>query len=80
VPGFITDGLLPPDIPPDFGYVTDRAAKEAQAELAASVPGARHVTKTDSGHEIHKDQPRLVIDSIRDVVDAVRAGRTVLAP
>ena len=63
VPGFIADGTLPPDIPPDFGYVTDRAAREAQAKLAASVPGARHVTNTDSGHEIHKDQPQLVIDS-----------------
>jgi pimeloyl-ACP methyl ester carboxylesterase len=48
--------------------------------LAASVPGARHVTDTDSGHEIHKDQPELVIASIRDVVDAVRAGRTAMAP
>lgn len=80
VPGFIADGTLPPDIPPDFGYVTDRAAKQSQAALAASVPGARHVTNTDSGHEIHKDQPQLVIDSVRDVVDAVRAGRSELAP
>ena len=80
VPGFIADGSLPPDTPPDVGYVTDRAQKVAQAELAASVPGARHVTKTESGHEIHKDQPQLVIDSIRDVVDAVRAGQTGLAP
>lgn len=80
VPGFIADGTLPPDIPPDFGYVTDRAAKQSQAALAAAVPGARHVTQTDSGHEIHKDQPQLVIDSIRDVVEAVRAGRTAMAP
>jgi pimeloyl-ACP methyl ester carboxylesterase len=80
VPGFIADGTLPPDIPPDFGYVTDRAAKESQARLAASVPGARHVTKTDSGHEIHKDQPQLVIDSVRAVVEAVREGRTEIGP
>jgi hypothetical protein len=74
------DGTLPPDTPADIGYVTDRAQKIAQAELAASVPGARHVTQTDSGHEIHKDQPQLVIDSVREVVDAVREGRTELAP
>jgi pimeloyl-ACP methyl ester carboxylesterase len=80
VPGFIADGTLPPDTPADIGYVTDRAQKIAQAELAASVPGARHVTQTDSGHEIHKDQPQLVIDSVREVVDAVREGRTELAP
>jgi pimeloyl-ACP methyl ester carboxylesterase len=80
VPGLIADGLLPPGTPPDFGYVTDRAQKEAQAKLAALVPGARHVADTDSGHEIHKDQPRLVIDSVRDVVEAVRAGKRALSP
>jgi pimeloyl-ACP methyl ester carboxylesterase len=80
VPGFIAEGLLAPDTPPDVGYVTDRAQKMAQARLAGLVPGSRHVTDTDSGHEIHKDQPQLVIDSIRDVVDAVRAGRTEIAP
>ena len=80
VPGFIADGSLPPDTPPDIGYVTDRAQKEAQAKLAALVPGARHVINTDSGHEIHKDRPQLVIDAIRDVVDAVRQGKTSLEP
>ncbi|MFO1059680.1 MAG: alpha/beta hydrolase [Dongiaceae bacterium] len=80
LPGMIADGFMPADIPPDFGYVTDRAQKEAQARLAALVPGARHVTHTDSGHEIHKDQPQLVLDSIRDVVQAVRAGSTQLEP
>lgn len=79
VPGFIADGVLAPDTPPDVGYVTDRAQKEAQARLAALAPGARHVTETDSGHEIHKDQPELVVDAIRAVVDAVRAGETRLA-
>jgi len=51
--------VLPADTPPDFGYVTDRAQQEAQANLAALVPGAKHVMNTDSGHEIHKDQPQL---------------------
>src|SRR5262245_31841292 len=80
VPEFIADGKLPADTPLDIGYVTDRVQKEAQAKLAALVPGAKHVTKTDSGHEIHKDQPQLDIDSIRDVVDAVRDGKTSLGP
>jgi hypothetical protein len=39
------------------------------------VPGARHITKTNSGHDIHKEQPRLVTQAIIDVVDAVRAGK-----
>jgi pimeloyl-ACP methyl ester carboxylesterase len=80
VPKLIADGVLPANIPPDFGYVTDRAQKSAQANLAALVAGARHVTNTNSGHEIHKDQPQLVVDSIRDVVAAVRNGKTSLAP
>ena len=80
VPGFIADGLLAPDTPPDVGYVTDRAQKVAHATLAGLVPGAKHVTKTDSGHVIHHDNPQLVTDSIREVVDAVRAGKTALEP
>lgn len=79
-PALIADGVLPPGTPPDFGYVTDRAQKAAQAKLAALVAGARHVTDTHSGHDIHKDQPSLVVQSIRDVVTAVRDGRTSMAP
>jgi hypothetical protein len=80
VPGFIADGLLAPDTPPDVGYVTDRAQKVAHANLAALVPGSKHVTRTESGHVIHHDNPQLVTDSIREVVDAVRAGKTALLP
>ena len=36
---------------------------------------AKHVTHTRSGHDIHRERPELVIDSIRDVVDAVRNGK-----
>jgi pimeloyl-ACP methyl ester carboxylesterase len=80
VPGMIADGLLAPDTPLDVGYVTDRTQKVAHANLAALVPGSKHVTKTESGHVIHHDNPQLVTDTIREVVDAVRAGRTALEP
>ena len=80
VPGFIADGLLAPDTPPNVGYVTDRAQKVAHATLAALVPGSKHVTKTDSGHVIHHDNPQLVTDSIREVVVAVRAGKATVGP
>jgi pimeloyl-ACP methyl ester carboxylesterase len=80
VPALIAKGELPADVPKDFGYVTDRAQKEAQAKLAALVPGAKHVTETHSGHEIHKDQPQLVTDSIREVVKAVRSWSSQLVP
>jgi len=51
VPGFIADGSLPPDTPPDIGYVTDRAQKQAQAELAAAVPGSK-------SHHQHRQRAR----------------------
>jgi pimeloyl-ACP methyl ester carboxylesterase len=80
VPAMIASGALPADIPPDFGYVTDAAQKEAQAKLAELVRNAKHITETDSGHEIHKEQPQLVLDAVREVIDAVRGGRRQLAP
>jgi hypothetical protein len=38
------------------------------------VPSAKHIINTKTSNEIHKEQPQLVIDSIREVVDAVRSG------
>ena len=70
VPSMIEAGKLPADIPPDFGYVTDAAQKKAQERLAKLVPNEKHITNTNSGHEIHKEQPQLVIDAIREVVEA----------
>ena len=72
IPSMIASGVLPADVPPDFGYVTDAAQKQAQDRLAKLVPNAKHINNTNSGHEIHKDQPKLVIDAIRAVVEAMR--------
>jgi pimeloyl-ACP methyl ester carboxylesterase len=47
-----------------------------QAWLATIVPDARHIIASKSGHNIHQDQPELVIQAIRDVVDAVRDPST----
>jgi pimeloyl-ACP methyl ester carboxylesterase len=79
IPSMIAAGTLPADVPPDFGYVTDAAQKKAQEKLAHLVPNAKHISNTNSGHEIHKEQPQLVIDAIREVVDAVRGGSRQLA-
>ena len=58
----IAAGTLPADVPRNFGHVTDAAQKEAQDRLAHLVPNATDITNTNSGHEIHKEQPRLVVD------------------
>jgi hypothetical protein len=36
------------------------------------VPNAEHITETNSGHDIHNEQPQLVIDAIRQVVEAAK--------
>lgn len=79
VQSMIAAGKLPEDVPSDFGYVVDAAQKKAQERLAKLVPNEKHITNTNSGHEIHKEQPQLVIDAIREVVEAVRNGRRQLA-
>jgi len=60
----------------NFGAIVDRANSAAQNELVALVPGAVHITDTHSGHNIMIDNAPVVIQAIRMVVDAVRAGQT----
>ena len=47
---------------------------DAKGETRATCAGTKRVTRTDSGPEIHKGQPQIVTDAIRDVADAVRRG------
>ncbi len=46
-----------------------------QQDLATLVPNARLEVATESGHNIHQDQPQLVIDAIQQVVTAVHDPR-----
>ena len=63
-----------PDVP-GAPFVEQQEALwlQLQRELAQMVPGSRHLI-TQSGHNIQLEQPELVLDAIRDVVQAVRAG------
>ena len=45
---------------------------EFQQELAAQLPNSTHIIAEKSGHFIQKDQPQLVIDAIREMVNGVR--------
>ena len=66
----------------DFGaggpetWVAWRSAHERLAKLL----NAKHISHTNSGHVIQMEQPQLVVDAIRDVVEAVRSGTRQLAP
>jgi pimeloyl-ACP methyl ester carboxylesterase len=55
----------------------ERLWRQLQRELSQLVAGGRLVVATESGHNIHLEQPQLVLDAIRDVVRAVRAGNLV---
>jgi pimeloyl-ACP methyl ester carboxylesterase len=65
----------------DFGAggpETWTAWRTAQDRLTKLL-NAKHVADTNSGHAIQMEQPKLVIDAIRDVVEAVRSGKRQLA-
>jgi pimeloyl-ACP methyl ester carboxylesterase len=64
---------------PDTPYVEleEPFWRQLQRELARLVPGGRLVVATESGHDIQHEQPELVLDALRDVVLAVRAGDLV---
>lgn len=55
------------------------AAWRTAHDRLAKLLNAKHISKTNSGHAIQMEQPRLVIDAIRDVVEAAASGRQQLA-
>jgi pimeloyl-ACP methyl ester carboxylesterase len=70
----VEDGSLPltVDEAEEFGTILFQAVVDARANLVSQVPGARHITETDSDHYIHQEQPQLVINEVREVVGAAR--------
>jgi pimeloyl-ACP methyl ester carboxylesterase len=77
---YVEDGSLPmtAEQAEQFRKLLKQAWLDAMADLVSQVPGARLITEPHSGHYIHQEQPQLVIDSIREVVDAVVVGGTTL--
>jgi pimeloyl-ACP methyl ester carboxylesterase len=70
---------------PDIGAAQSPATKGAMVtfadwlaseELLAKSLDAPRIKGTNSGHNIYQYEPQLVVDAIREVVDAVRAGKT----
>ena len=71
----VASGVFPASVTVEFVNTLWSAQIAAQAALARLFPGARHITNTNSRHYIHLEQPQLVVDSIREVVDTIRAGK-----
>jgi pimeloyl-ACP methyl ester carboxylesterase len=49
-----------------------RARHEMQADLARRVPGGEQIIAERSGHFIQDDEPGLVVEAIRGVVERAR--------
>jgi pimeloyl-ACP methyl ester carboxylesterase len=75
----LASGQLPAGVDQEFADALWAAQLAAQDEMAKKFPGAEHITNTNSTHYIHLDNPQLVSDSIRQVVDADRDGAETVA-
>ena len=65
----------PPGWSPEREALLLTTAHELQADLASRSPHGRLVIAEGSGHNIQRYRPDLIIEAIREVVDAVRARR-----
>jgi pimeloyl-ACP methyl ester carboxylesterase len=70
----LATGQFPAGVDQKFADDLWAAQLAAQEKLAGKFPGAEHITDTNSTHYIHLENPQLVSDSIRRVVDAARDG------
>src|SRR6266516_4743014 len=59
-------------LPADFPAAFNKAWHTGQDALATLAPNDKHIIATKSGHYIQGQEPQLVIDAIKQVVEAVR--------
>ena len=65
--------MQPPGMSDEDFQVFNQVAEELQEDLASRSSNSRHIIAEKSGHFIQYEQPELVIDAIRDVVNAVQS-------
>ena len=63
-------------LPRDFPGALNKAWHTAQNALVTLSPNAKHKIATKSSHYIQAQEPQLVIDAIKQVVEAVRNPAT----
>lgn len=73
VPAVVLTADQPWDLQVGHSGSTWPAWKRSQ-DLLATALNAEHVTRTNSGHPIGVQQPALVVDAIRNVVDSARSS------
>ena len=68
---------FPPGWPVEADEQLDRDLND---DLAGQVPSGRHVVAEQSGHYVHQTEPEVVVEAIRQVVEAVRDPRDWATP
>ena len=69
----------PEGIPADQWQRLNEEKKQQKLDMAALSHNSKVIVASHSGHHIQLDQPQLVIDAIRQVIDAVRQGTKLKA-
>jgi pimeloyl-ACP methyl ester carboxylesterase len=64
--------FAPPDFPADVVARQGQAWLEMQQDLARLSTNSTHIIVEESGHNIPKEQPQVVVDAIRQVIEAAR--------
>jgi pimeloyl-ACP methyl ester carboxylesterase len=65
---------------PTVVLIAANAEPHSPDALRAIAPAARQIIAEESGHWIHLDQPGLVLEAIRGMVEEIRQGRSQLSP
>ena len=71
----IRHGKVQEQMMPDVTQVMEETNERLQSKVAQQSENARLIVAEESGHAIQMDQPKLVVQAIMEVVEAVRAAR-----
>jgi pimeloyl-ACP methyl ester carboxylesterase len=75
VHGVVMKDMIPPGWSEQQLAERERVWRELQQEMARRSPQGRVIIAEKSGHYIQNDQPDLVIDAVRRVVESVRSRK-----
>jgi pimeloyl-ACP methyl ester carboxylesterase len=65
----------PPDFPQDIAAAIEQLRQEIHSSFTRLSSHSSYIVAERSGHIVQYDEPELVLDAIRGVVDTLRAGR-----